>query len=584
MSGSDDALNTKWAADRSATSQPCPSSPNPVTSVTAWTPERWRRRDAAACRLSWRIVEVAAPIVFGSPEASAKPVPRGLDSTSASPGRAPPLVNCSPGATTPCTARPKIGSGERIVCPPATTPPASTTTSAAARKIAWITAAGRDSGNAAMLRASTTSPPMANTSLHALAAAMAPKSAGSSTNGGKKSVVDTRATPSATCTTAASSEGAKPTNRSALPAVEAAATSSPSSDAPHLAAQPPHEVSSVSRTGSLDTTPIPHHHDADAAAPPAVRSELHCHAAGQSTDAGRRPPQAFTPDNRSAARARAHRPSPGGRDTVALKQHVGSFRSRCGWELGGGRQRAMVWTHVWPRSHLLLDGEGVAVGVLEPRDLAAAEQVDPARVGPELRVVVPFEGHAVGAELVDHVLEVGDVPGGQRRGRLAGVGGRHIHVQRRPVSARVPVASIAGVVHAEETELPLVERLGPGHVGNRDRRAHLVAAQSHDVSPCKAVGRCAAPDLDASSGSTAAQSPKERQQPIAGQLVRALHVGLGQLTGQVDDRAPLTEHIAAPGASGQMLVNARPHVSGQGVLQVRGNELDELLARQVGRG
>src|ERR671910_598769 len=93
-----------------------------------------------------------------------------------------------------------------------------------------------------------------------------------------------------------------------------------------------------------------------------------------------------------------------------------------------------------------------------------------------------------------------------------------------------------------------------------------------------------APDVDASSGSTAAQSPKERQQPIAGQLVRVLHVGLGQLAGQVDDRAPLTEHIAAPAASGQMLVNARPHVSGQGVLQVRGNELDELLARQAGRG
>ena len=32
---------------------------------------------------------------------------------------------------------------------------------------------------------------MANTSLQALAAAMAPKSAGSSTSGGKKSVVDT---------------------------------------------------------------------------------------------------------------------------------------------------------------------------------------------------------------------------------------------------------------------------------------------------------------------------------------------------------------------------------------------------------
>ena len=52
---------------------------------------------------------------------------------------------------------------------------------------------GMRSGKAAMLRASTTRPPMANTSLQALAAAMAPKSAGSSTSGGKKSVVDTSA-------------------------------------------------------------------------------------------------------------------------------------------------------------------------------------------------------------------------------------------------------------------------------------------------------------------------------------------------------------------------------------------------------
>ena len=41
--------------------------------------------------------------------------------------------------------------------------------------------------------ASTTRPPIANTSLQALAAAIAPKSDGSSTSGGKKSVVDTSA-------------------------------------------------------------------------------------------------------------------------------------------------------------------------------------------------------------------------------------------------------------------------------------------------------------------------------------------------------------------------------------------------------
>ena len=49
-----------------------------------------------------------------------------------------------------------------------------------------------------MFSAVVTRPPMANTSLHTLAAAMAPKSAGSSTSGGKKSVVDTMATSSLT--------------------------------------------------------------------------------------------------------------------------------------------------------------------------------------------------------------------------------------------------------------------------------------------------------------------------------------------------------------------------------------------------
>jgi selenium donor protein len=108
---------------------------------------------------------------------------------------------------------------------------------------------GRSSGNAATLSAKSTSPPIAKMSLHALAAAMAPKSAGSSTSGGKKSVVDTRATPGATSATAASSDGAKPTSRPSSPLPRAASTSSPSSAAPHFAAQPPHEVSSVSLTG-----------------------------------------------------------------------------------------------------------------------------------------------------------------------------------------------------------------------------------------------------------------------------------------------------------------------------------------------
>ena len=126
------------------------------------------------------------------------PLPMGFDSTSASPARAPALVKIRSGCTRPCTARPKIGSSLRIVWPPATTPPASRTTSAAAERMAPIASTGMRSGKAEMFRAITTRPPMANTSLQALAAAMAPKSPGSSTSGGKKSVVETTARSSLT--------------------------------------------------------------------------------------------------------------------------------------------------------------------------------------------------------------------------------------------------------------------------------------------------------------------------------------------------------------------------------------------------
>ena len=56
-------------------------------------------------------------------------MPSGFDSISTSPERPPDLRNTLSGCTTPCTASPKIGSGLRIVWPPATVPPASATTS-----------------------------------------------------------------------------------------------------------------------------------------------------------------------------------------------------------------------------------------------------------------------------------------------------------------------------------------------------------------------------------------------------------------------------------------------------------------------
>ena len=102
-----------------------------------------------------------------------------------------------------------------------------------------------------MLTAITTRPPIANTSLHAFAAAIAPKSLGSSTSGGKKSVVLTKATSSETWYTAASSKGARPTSNAGSSDAGKSLTKSASNVAPHLAAHPPHEVHSVRRSGEM---------------------------------------------------------------------------------------------------------------------------------------------------------------------------------------------------------------------------------------------------------------------------------------------------------------------------------------------
>jgi len=143
-----------------------------------------------------------------------------------------------------------MGSSERIVWPPATTPPTALTTSGAAFSTAPTASTGSRSGKAEMFGAITTRAPMANTSLHALAAAMAPKSPGSSTSGGKKSVVDTRARSSIRRSTGGASKGASPTSRSDDPATSSRSRAL-SGAAPHFAAQPPQDVhSSASRRSS----------------------------------------------------------------------------------------------------------------------------------------------------------------------------------------------------------------------------------------------------------------------------------------------------------------------------------------------
>src|SRR5712671_892480 len=107
-------------------------------------------------------------------------------------------------------------------------------------------------GQAARLTANSGRPPIAYTSDSALAAAIRPQSAGSSTIGVKKSVVSTSARSSSRRSTAASSPSAAPTSRSPAAGPMAGAPSRPANSASSLAsgslhAQPAPGDSEVSR-------------------------------------------------------------------------------------------------------------------------------------------------------------------------------------------------------------------------------------------------------------------------------------------------------------------------------------------------
>ena len=101
-----------------------------------------------------------------------------------------------------------------------------------------------------MLSAEIGVPPIAYTSEIALVAATRPKSYGSSTIGVKKSTVCTSARSSRSAYTPASSAVPKPTKTRSF-AVDGNVRSTDASSAePSLLAQPPHDASAVSRTGT----------------------------------------------------------------------------------------------------------------------------------------------------------------------------------------------------------------------------------------------------------------------------------------------------------------------------------------------
>ncbi len=177
---------------------------------------------------------------------STRPVPSALVRKTASPLRAPLFVQMPSGCTVPTTASPYFGSSSRSVCPPARMAPAARTASSAPASTSASTSMGSSSGNAVTDRASNGMPPMAKTSLSAFVAAMAPKSRGSSTTGGKKSTVNTSARSSSRRYTAASSAGSRPTSRSAESAGARAPSSASSRAAGYFAAHPPARARLVS--------------------------------------------------------------------------------------------------------------------------------------------------------------------------------------------------------------------------------------------------------------------------------------------------------------------------------------------------
>ena len=227
-----------------------PSSPKPVTSVTAFGANG--RSASAASRLSVRIAATAASSAPSGARPSrcawsTRPVPSGFVRKSASPGRAPLFGQMPSGWTVPTTARPYFGSSSRIVWPPARIAPGGAHDLVRSREDLpehLRRQLLRESGDrereqrlrrpSRRRRSARSSPRSRRTSR------------GSSTTGGKKSTVKTSARSSSSRYTAASSAGSSPTSRSADSTGTKPASSVSSRAAEYFAAHPPAFASEVS--------------------------------------------------------------------------------------------------------------------------------------------------------------------------------------------------------------------------------------------------------------------------------------------------------------------------------------------------
>ena len=129
--------------------------------------------------------------------------------------------------------------------------PASAQTSAAPRRMPETTSSGSvAAGTARTLSANAGVAPIAYKSLSELAAAMAPKSSGSSTIGVKKSTLATSTRPSPSSYTAASSGVSSPTSKFSSSVAGSTARIFSRSSGPSLQAQPAPCEYWVSRTRS----------------------------------------------------------------------------------------------------------------------------------------------------------------------------------------------------------------------------------------------------------------------------------------------------------------------------------------------
>ena len=161
-------------------SDKCPSKPNPVTSVIAFTASIRPNSSPSLLSVTMLFNAIAASSSSRIPRFCAVdkiPTPNGLVRYKRQPAVAVEFCLSDVISTMPLTASPKTGSGQSMLWPPASVIPASAHTAREPSSTFWATSAGSLLiGHPRIAIANTGLPPIAYTSLIAFADAMRPKS------------------------------------------------------------------------------------------------------------------------------------------------------------------------------------------------------------------------------------------------------------------------------------------------------------------------------------------------------------------------------------------------------------------------